>query len=69
MGRGTLAPAARAGVRPGDLIVDVDSDPVETMAQLQRLLVGERLGAAVTLTVARHERVLDVVVVRHELAA
>jgi hypothetical protein len=39
------------------------------MAELQRLLVGERIGTAVTFTVARHERVLDVVVVPRELAA
>jgi S1-C subfamily serine protease len=63
------APAALAGVRPGDLIVAVDGRPVETMGELQRLLVGERIGASVTFTVARHERVLDVVVVPHELAA
>jgi S1-C subfamily serine protease len=63
------APAARAGVRPGDLIVAVDGGPVETMGELQRLLVGERIGASVTFTVARHEHVLDVVVVPHELAA
>ena len=63
------APAARAGVRPGDLIVAVDNEPVETMAELQRLLVGERIGSPVTFTVARHERVLDIVVVPRELAA
>jgi S1-C subfamily serine protease len=63
------APATQAGLRPGDLIVAVDGQPVETMAELQRLLVGERIGAPVTFTVARHEHVLDVVVVPHELAA
>ena len=63
------APAARAGLRPGDLIVAVDGQPVETMGELQRLLVGERIGASVTFTVGRHERILDVVVVPHELAA
>lgn len=63
------APAARAGVRPGDLIVAVDDQPVETMTELQRLLIGERIGASVTFTVARHERVFDVVVVPRELAA
>jgi len=63
------APAAHGGIRPGDLIVAVDGAPVETMAELQRLLVGERIGASVTFTVARHERVLDVVLVPHELAA
>jgi serine protease Do len=62
-------PAARAGVRPGDLIVAVDNQPVETMAELQRLLVGERIGSPVTFTVARHERLLDIVVVPRELAA
>jgi serine protease Do len=63
------APAARAGVRPGDLIVAVDAHPVETMAELQRLLVGERIGEPVTFTVARHERVLEIAVVPLELAA
>jgi S1-C subfamily serine protease len=63
------APAALAGVRPGDLIVAVDGRQVETMGELQRLLVSERIGASVTFTVARHERVLDIVVVPNELAA
>jgi len=63
------APATQAGLHPGDLIVAVDGQPVETMAELQRLLVGEQIGAPVTFTVARHERVLDVVVVPRELAA
>jgi S1-C subfamily serine protease len=63
------APAGLAGVRPGDLIVAVDGRHVETMGELQRLLVGERIGASVTFTVARHERVLDIVVVPNELAA
>jgi serine protease Do len=63
------APAARAGVRPGDLIVAGDAHPVETMAELQRLLVGERIGEPVTFTVARHERVLEIAVVPLELAA
>jgi S1-C subfamily serine protease len=63
------APAAMAGVRPGDLIVAVDGRPVETMAELQRLLVGEWIGASVVFTVARLERTFDVVIVPHELAA
>jgi S1-C subfamily serine protease len=62
-------PAALAGVRPGDLIIAVDGRQVETMGELQRLLVGERIGASVTFTVARHERVLDVAVIPNELAA
>ena len=65
----TTRPAAVDGVRPGDLIVAVDGQPVETMAELQRLAVGERIGVSVTFTVARHENLLGNVVVPHELAA
>jgi serine protease Do len=63
------APAARAGVRPGDLIVAIDGTPIETMSELQRLLVGETIGVTVTFTVARGARLVDVEVVPLELAA
>jgi S1-C subfamily serine protease len=63
------APASRAGLRTGDLIVAVDGTPVETMSALQRLLVGETIGTTVTFTVARIDRIFDVDVVPLELAA
>ena len=63
------APAARAGLRAGDLVVAVDGTPVETMSELQRLLVGETIGTTVTFTVARIDRILDIDVVPLELAA
>jgi len=63
------APAARAGLRGGDLIVAVDGTPIESMNDLQRLMVSERIGAPVTFTVARHERLLEIDVVPLELAA
>jgi len=63
------APAARAGLRAGDLIVAVDGTPIESMSELQRLLVGETIGIGVTFTVARGARILDVEVVPLELAA
>jgi S1-C subfamily serine protease len=63
------APAALAGVRAGDIIVAVDSTPIETMSELQRLLVGETIGTTVTFTVARIDRVLEIPVVPLELAA
>jgi serine protease Do len=63
------APAARAGLRAGDLVVAVDGAPVETMSELQRLLVGETIGTTVTFTVARIDRILDVDVVPLELVA
>jgi S1-C subfamily serine protease len=66
---GAEAPAARAGLRPGDVIVAIDGTPVETMSELQRLLVGETIGISVKFTIARHERLLDIDVVPLELAA
>ena len=45
------SPAAKAGLRPGDLIVAVDGEPVGGMTDLQRLMIGERIGAAVGFTV------------------
>jgi S1-C subfamily serine protease len=51
------------------VIVAIDGTPVETMSELQRLLVGETIGISVKFTVARHERLLDIDVVPLELAA
>jgi len=63
------APAAQAGLRPGDLIVAVDGTPITSMNELQQLMVSERIGTSVTFAVARHERLLEVVVVPLELTA
>jgi S1-C subfamily serine protease len=63
------APAAAAGLRPGDVIVAVDGSPIEGMSELQRVMVSERIGSPVTFTVARHERLLEIRVVPRELAA
>jgi serine protease Do len=61
------APAARAGMRPGDLLLALDGEPIVGMNDLQRLMVGERIGATATFTVARAERVLELAVVPSEL--
>jgi serine protease Do len=47
------SPAARAGIRPEDLIVELDGVPVEGADDLQRLMVGELIGSAVQATIIR----------------
>ena len=40
------SPAARAGLRPEDLIVEVDGVALTDVGDLQRLMVAERIGRA-----------------------
>jgi S1-C subfamily serine protease len=47
------APADRAGVRPGDLVVTVDGERVLRASDLQRLLTADRIGADVGFEVIR----------------
>ena len=60
-------PAAKAGVRPGDLIVEVDGRAIESVADLQRVLVGELVGRDVSLRIARGNRLLDLALTATEL--
>jgi S1-C subfamily serine protease len=61
------SPAAAAGVRPGDLIVELDGTPVEGVGDLQRLLVGELVGRRISLRVARNGHLLDLPLAPAEL--
>jgi serine protease Do len=61
------SPAARAGLRPEDLILDVDGKPVEGAYDLQRVMVGELIERPITATVFRDGDMLSVVVVPAEL--
>jgi len=56
------SPAARAGLAVGDLIVALDGQPVAGIDDLHRLLIGERAGKPVPVTVLRGgaSRVLSV---------
>jgi S1-C subfamily serine protease len=61
-------PAARAGMRAGDLVVALNSVPVEDVPTLQRLMVGELIDAPVTITVARDESLVELSLIAAELA-
>src|SRR5439155_19290295 len=47
------SPAETAGLRPEDLIVDVDGTAVEQVNDLQRLMSGELIDQAATMQVVR----------------
>jgi serine protease Do len=61
------SPAARSGVRPEDLIVDLDGVPVEGADDLQRLMVGELIGSRVSATIVRGGRTMTLELVPVEL--
>jgi serine protease Do len=61
------SPAASGGVRPEDLIVDLDGVPVEGADDLQRLMVGELIGSRVTATIVRGGRTMTLELVPVEL--
>jgi serine protease Do len=61
------SPAAHGGVRPEDLIVELDGVPVEGADDLQRLMVGELISRVVRATIVRGGRTLTLELVPAEL--
>ena len=61
------SPAARAGLRNEDLIIDVDGMPVADAGDLQRLMVGERIGRPLPVRAFRGSELLELTVVPVEL--
>ena len=62
------SPAARAGLRNEDLIIDVDGVAVTDAGDLQRLMVGDRIGRPLTVRAFRGGELLELTVVPVELA-
>jgi serine protease Do len=61
------SPAAKAGLRAEDLIVDLGGTPVEGVDDLQRLMTDELIGTTVTATTCRDGRLASVELVPVEL--
>jgi len=61
-------PAAQAGLRPEDLIVELDGSPIEGMDELQRVVVSELIGRAVRAKVVREGREHELELIPAELA-
>jgi serine protease Do len=61
------SPADRAGLRPEDLIVELDGTPVAGVDDLQRLMAGELIGRDVTARLLRRGSEVEVELVPDEL--
>jgi S1-C subfamily serine protease len=61
------SPAARAGLRAEDLIVEVDGEPMGDVGDLQRLMVAERIGQGVKVSVFRDGGFIAIDLIPREL--
>ncbi len=61
------SPAARAGLRRGDLVLDVGRHPVQDAQGIQKQLFGDAVGVPLPVTVLRNGAMVDVVAVPTEL--
>lgn len=62
------SPADETGIRPGDLILDVDEVPVADAGDLARLMTDERIGRAIVLRILRIGEVMRLWAIPVELA-
>jgi S1-C subfamily serine protease len=61
------APAAKAGIRADDVLLDVNDKPVTSAADLQRLMYDDAIGRPITIRVLRAGRTLAMDVTPVEL--
>jgi S1-C subfamily serine protease len=61
------SPAAAAGLRPEDLIVELNGEPVADVNELQRLMAAELIDATVPIAVVRNGALLRLTITPAEL--
>jgi S1-C subfamily serine protease len=61
------SPASHAGLRPEDLIVELDGKPVTGVNDLQALMVADLIGTTVRALVIRNGRAIELQIVPEEL--
>jgi S1-C subfamily serine protease len=61
------SPAAKAGLRAGDLVLSVGNAPVTNAQGIQRQLFADSIGTALPVTVLRNGAMVDVIAVPAEL--
>ena len=60
------SPAQRAGLREGDIIVAFNAEPIGTIHDLHKMLVGEQIGVPAKVMVIRHTEKLELSVLPAE---
>jgi len=61
------SPASAAGVRAGDVIVELDGRPIEGVGDLQRVMIGEMVGRRVPVGLERDGAIVQLDVIPIEL--
>jgi serine protease Do len=61
------SPAARAGLRPTDVILELDGATVDSAGDLQRRMISDAIGQTLVVRVLRGDAVTDVNVTPAEL--
>jgi S1-C subfamily serine protease len=62
-------PAAKAGLRPGDLLITAGGQPVTRAQDLQKLMFSDAIGRPLAITVMRNGALVDVIAQPSELVA
>jgi S1-C subfamily serine protease len=63
------SPAAAAGIRPEDLVLELAGVPVTDVGDIQRVMAGDAIGGRVDITIFRDGRILALPIVPVELTA